>query len=139
MEKIGNMRYDELFSYTFKALRHRLGRSRDGGVIFWQIDTLDTVYDGKIMHYLWLAAGGLYELTAVKLFPLRGRRIILFPDTDPDGKAYALWYRVMTEARRLLGQPVAISPLLELQATPAQKAAKIDLADYWFEASKRGV
>ena len=258
MEKIDNMRYDELFSYTFKALRHRLGhdrpkdqrplwqrrlsadsdfcravvacgylsreqmlrtvsryrlgRSRDGGVIFWQIDTLDTVCDGKIMHYrpdchrdhsrhpdwvmsamkryylrgeealqamlpsvhclfgthllrddhdspvavveaektavilsehyphyLWLAAGGLYELTAVKLFPLRGRRIILFPDTDPDGKAYALWYRVMTEARRLLGQPVAISPLLELQATPVQKAAKIDLADYWFEASKRGV
>ena len=28
MEKIDNMRYDELFSYTFKALRHRLGHDR---------------------------------------------------------------------------------------------------------------
>lgn len=167
------------------ALRYRLGRSRDGGVIFWQIDQLEQTYDGKIMYYrpdchrdherhpqwvvnllkrhylrgyddlgasipsvhclfgthllngewltvngersgnaasetmnhepltrnqrvcvveaektavimsehypdyLWLAAGGLYELTATKLFPLKGRKIILLPDTDPDGKAYA--------------------------------------------------
>jgi len=190
--------------------RYRLGRSRDGGVIFWQIDTLGQIYDGKIMHYrpdghrdhdrkpywvshalkhhylkddpqlaaeipsqhclfgthllrekgmvksekyvaavavveaektavimsahrpdfLWLAAGGLYELTAVKLFPLRGHRIILFPDTDPDGQAYATWYRVMLEAQRLLGQTVHLSSLLEQKATPDQKRRKIDLVDF---------
>ena len=33
------------------AQRYRLGRSRDGGVIFWQIDLLGQIYDGKIMHY----------------------------------------------------------------------------------------
>ena len=31
--------------------RYRLGCSRDGGVIFWQIDTLGHEYDGKIMYY----------------------------------------------------------------------------------------
>ena len=31
--------------------RYRLGRSRDGGVIFWQIDEQEAVRDGKIMHY----------------------------------------------------------------------------------------
>ena len=31
------------------AQRYRLGRSRDGGVIFWQIDTTGTIFDGKIM------------------------------------------------------------------------------------------
>ena len=188
------------------AQRYWLGRSYDGGVIFWQIDTLGQVYDGKIMHYrpdghrdhlrkpywvshalkhhylkdqkqlaaeipsqhclfgthllmddegcrmadvavveaektavimsahrpdfLWLAAGGLYELTAVKLFPLRGRRIILVPDTDTDGSAFSTWYRVTLEAQRLLGQTIHLSPLLEQKATPDQKRRKIDLVDF---------
>lgn len=196
------------------AERYRLGCSRDGGVIFWQIDQMDQVYDGKIMYYrsdchrdhdhkpswvsyllrkssllpmdwksqhclfgthqlnlqfdnlrctisatagedrkpvavvesektavimselypgyLWLAAGGLYELTAQKLFPLRGRKIILFPDTDEQGLAYATWYRVVQEAQRLLGHSIHLSPLLEQRATKAQKAAKIDLVDLLF-------
>ena len=33
------------------ALRYRLGCSRSGGVIFWQIDTLEQICDGKIMYY----------------------------------------------------------------------------------------
>jgi hypothetical protein len=33
------------------AQRYRLGRSRDGGVIFWQIDENDVLRDGKIMYY----------------------------------------------------------------------------------------
>ena len=83
-------------------------------------------------QHLWLATGGLNELTPVKLFPLRGRKIILFPDTDPDGTAYALWYGIAQQAQRLLGQPVTVSPLLELNATAEQKAAKIDLVDMLF-------
>ena len=199
------------------AQRYRLGMSRDGGVIFWQIDEHEVLRDGKIMHYrpdchrdhdrkpswvsyhlrrsgllpedwkskhclfglhllredvrckmadvssqtssfrpqpsaiavveaektavilseyypdcLWLAAGGLYELTPAKLFPLRGRRIILFPDTDVDGKAYATWYKVMLEAQRLLGHPIHLSPLLEQRATREQKERKIDLVDFIF-------
>ena len=219
------------------AERYRLGCSRDGGVIFWQIDQMRQVYDGKIMYYrpdchrdhqrhpnwvsnllkrhylkddsqlaasipsqhclfgthllantnltnqtnkenlealhscnscnscseeksnscsvkksicvvesektavilselypdnLWLAAGGLYELTAQKLFPLRGRRIVLFPDTDEQCLAYATWYRVMQEAQRLLGQTIHLSAVLEQRATKAQKAAKIDLVDLLF-------
>ena len=192
--------------------RYRLGRSRDGGVIFWQIDTLGQIFDGKIMHYrpdghrdhdrkpywvstalkrhylkddpqlaadipsqhclfgthllmedvrckmadvavveaektavimselhpdfLWLAASGLYELTASKLFPLRGRRIILFPDTDTDGKAFSTWYRVTLEAQRLLGQAIHLSPLLEQKATPDQKRRKIDLVDFLEESGR---
>ena len=33
------------------AQRYRLGMSRDGGVIFWQIDEHDVLRDGKIMYY----------------------------------------------------------------------------------------
>ena len=88
----------------------------------------------RFPEYIWLAAGGLTELTAVKLFPLRGHRIILFPDTDTDLTAYSTWYRVAQEASKLLGQPVTVSPILEQRATPAQKAAKIDLIDFLFPA-----
>ena len=85
-------------------------------------------------EYLWLAAGGLNELTASKLFPLKGRRIILFPDTDEDHKAYNTWYKVCKEAKFLLWQPIYLSPLLEQKATPDQKHRKIDLVDYYFES-----
>ncbi len=211
--------------------RYRLGCSRDGGVIFWQIDQLDHVFDGKIMYYrpdchrdhqrhpnwvshllkrhygcqdldipsahclfgmhlapprpipeapprpspegreasprpspegrekasptgggmegaavvesektavimselfpeyLWLASGGLHELTALKLFPLRHYRVVLFPDTDEHHESFQLWYDVAQEARRAYGIRCTVSPLLELKATPEQKARKIDLVD----------
>ena len=195
------------------AQLYRLGMSRDGGVIFWQIDEREMLRDGKIMYYrpdchrdhdrhpqwaanllkrqflrqfpdmapwlpdsahclfgthllgeerrdegeplpcavveaektavilsqhfpqyLWLAAGGLNELTHGKLFPLRGHRIILFPDTDEQCHAYTLWYRIAQEASRMLDQTVTVSPLLELRATPDQKRRKIDLVDFLFES-----
>ena len=33
------------------ACRYRLGASRLGGVIFWQIDQEERVHDGKVMYY----------------------------------------------------------------------------------------
>lgn len=214
------------------ALRYRLGMARDGGVIFWQIDQLGQVYDGKVMYYhpdchrdhhhkptwvsaelkrfyqipfdtptshclfgthllrndnvndnvneneiisvltklntqnskqvnvpvpvnfavveaektavilselfpenQWLASGGLEALRPELLFPLRGHRIILFPDTDDSCTAYSRWYLVARQASRLLGQPVTVSPLLEQRATPAQKRRKIDLVDFLFDSS----
>ena len=215
--------------------RYHLGLSRDGGVIFWQMDHLGTVYDGKIMYYrpdchrdhhhnptwvsaelkrfykptfdiptlhclfglhllsltpplpnregatrsespaaeahehsslifnsqfsifnsqrsiavveaektavilselypqcLWMASGGLEALRPESLFPLRGHRIILFPDTDESGATYTRWYDISRKASRLLGQPITVSSLLEQRATPAQKRHKIDLVDFLF-------
>ena len=216
------------------AQRYRLGASRDGGVIFWQIDEFDQLRDGKIMHYrpdchrdhdrkptwtayllrkhgqlakdwntdhclfglhllsttdftdgtdalttnctnytnlaaqpennllnpfnlwsnktiavveaektavimsevkpdyVWLATGGKTELNVAKLRPLEGRRIILFPDTDEDGRTYRDWYDVAEAASDVFGHPITVSSLLEQRATPAQKAAKIDLVDLLF-------
>ena len=202
------------------AERYLLGRSRDGGVIFWQMVSLEQVFDGKIMYYrpdchrdhdrhpqwvsnllerhylrhcpelaaympdschclfgthlvahteigkhclaesaesyldvpvavveaektavilsehfpqqLWLAAGGLHELTPQKLFPLRRHKVTLFPDTDPDGKAYTRWYDIAQEAHRLYGIDITVSSLLERKATPEQKQRKIDLVDFLF-------
>ena len=86
-------------------------------------------------QYLWLAAGGLTELTVQKLFPLRRHRVVLFPDTDPDQTAYKRWYTIAQEARRLYGLDIRVSALLECHATAAQKQAKIDLVDYCLTAN----
>ena len=212
------------------AERYHLGKSRDGGVIFWQIDEEGRTRDGKIMYYrgdchrdksrhpswasarlkayygydgdlavehclfglhlletysqplpimegggypqgknsadehftpppnsggetaiavveaektavicselfpqsIWMAAGGLSALSAEKLRPLRDHKVVLFPDTDPDGKAFAHWQHIAREASCHTLFPVYVSPLLERHATPEQKAAKIDIVDFLF-------
>jgi len=87
-------------------------------------------------EHVWLAAGGLGEVQLEKFRPLRGRRVILFPDTDSEGIAYRRWY----EAARLVMQqpfwegspPIYVSSYLELHATAEQKQQKIDLVDILF-------
>ena len=212
------------------ALRYRLGRSKDDAVIYWQIDQLGHVHDGKLMwygpdchrlkrrnaswvmyllkqhfgipqnafqsthvffglhllshtdtteiksvssvksvaekklsalsarhitvcvveaeksavilselypQYIWLAAGGMFEVQVNKFLPLRHYRVILFPDTDPEGRAYRVWYDAAQQVMRSFfwprHNPIRVSPLLELHATPGQKQRKIDLVDYIME------
>ena len=87
---------------------------------------------------IWLATGGLGNIQADKFRPLRGHKVILFPDTDPEGTTYRRWY----EAAQLVMQqsfwedspPIRVSSLLEQHATEEQKSRKIDLVDYLFES-----
>ena len=88
-------------------------------------------------QYLWLATGGMGNVQPDKFRPLRGHRVILFPDTDTEGKTFKSWF----DAAQLVMQqifwedspPITVSPLLEFHATPEQKAAKIDLVDFLFD------
>ena len=203
------------------VLRYRLGRSKDDAVIYWQIDQLGQVHDGKLMwygpdchrlkhrnaswvmfllkqhfdiplsafqpthvffgthllkydgrckmadvksvksvcpitvcvveaeksavilselypQYIWLAAGGMNEVQVSKFLPLQHYRVILFPDTDPEGRAFRTWYDAAQQVMRSFfwppHNPIRVSPLLELNASPDQKARKIDLVDYVFES-----
>ena len=69
------------------------------------------------------------------LEPLLQHRIIIFPDTDPQGEAFRQWTQVALDAQRLykFRYPLRVSPLLEQHATPEQKEAKIDLVDFLFK------
>ena len=88
-------------------------------------------------QYIWLAAGGMHEVQVNKFLPLRYYKVILFPDTDPDGTAFRCWYdaaqQVMCSFFWPRHNPIRVSPILELHATPDQKSRKIDLVDYIFE------
>ena len=128
---------------------YRLGATRDGAVIFWQIDRENKVRTGKVMQYnpgdghrvkdgheksavigsalfpdyVWLAAGGKSQLREEKLRVLSGRTLLLFPDAD----AYAEWKE---RADGMTFCKVMVSDLIEKNATPEQKAAHIDIADW---------
>ena len=200
------------------ACHYRLGASRQGGVIFWQIDQEGRVHDGKVMYYLpdchrnkahkptwvsyllrrrdpfpnaahetshcffgehlisekrkvksekcnphcctvavveaektavilselypqyiWLASGGLGEVQPDKFRALRGCKVILFPDTDPDGIAYCRWSNAAEEVMRSVfwegSPPIRVSRILEDHATEEQKRRKIDLVDFITESS----
>lgn len=82
---------------------------------------------------LWMASGGLAALNAQLLLPLRGRRIMLYPDTDAKGEAFRLWCDIAERARRDYHLDVAVSDLLEREATAGQKARKVDLVEWVVE------
>ena len=88
---------------------------------------------------IWLAAGGMDGLQVNKFLPLRHHKVILFPDTDPDRRAFKKWSDaacdVMASHFWPKENPIRVSPILELHATPSQKERKIDLVDFLFESN----
>lgn len=78
----------------------------------------------------WMATGGLSALSIDALRPLRGHRVILFPDTDLDGATYQKWLAIAKDASKQFGHPITVSDLLERHATREQKERKIDIADF---------
>ncbi len=89
------------------------------------------VLSERMPKYLWMATGYLANLNARLFLPLKGHHIVCFTATDPTGDTYLLWLSVAVEARKY-GIDITVSRLLEDRATPEQKAAKIDLADFLF-------
>ena len=99
------------------------------------------VLSERYPQYIWLAAGGLGEVQSDKFRQLRGRRVIMMPDTDPDGTAFRRWHEaaltVMQSAFWEDSPPIHVSSFLELNATTDQKRRKIDLLDYIMEQNEQ--
>ena len=79
--------------------------------------------------YVWMATGGLCQLSPAKMAALKGKDVVLFPDTDPKGKTFAIWCEKAKEFRGVLGS-CRVSDVLERKATAQQKERKIDIADW---------
>jgi hypothetical protein len=95
------------------------------------------VLSERYPQYIWLATGGLGEVQTDKFRQLRGRRVIMMPDTDPDGIAFRRWHEAAEAVMQTVfwedSPPIHVSAFLELNATPDQKRRKIDLLDYVME------
>ena len=95
-------------------------------------------------HYLpgfvWLAVGALSYLNPQRLAPVRGRKVILYPDlnaysdrVNEQGQTVKGWLSRANELQAC-GFDVEVSNFLEQLASDEQKQAGLDLADYLLTA-----
>lgn len=117
---------------------HLLNRYPDKVVALVESEKSALIGAGMFPEYLWLATGGRSQLSTDKLRVLRGRTIIMFPDTDTDGKTYALWKEKAGELQAM-GCTVTVSDLLERTASIEDKANGLDIADYLIRQLKANV
>jgi len=102
---------------------HLLPQLQDKTVALVESEKTAIICSAMMPQYLWLATGGKSGLTSERLSSLKGRKIIVFPDID----AFKDWQQKIFTFPHL---DIRISRLLEDNATPADRAAHIDLADW---------
>ena len=102
---------------------HLLPQHPDKTVALVESEKTAIICAALMPQYLWLATGGKSGLTSERLNSLKGRKIIVFPDID----AFKDWQQKIFTFPHL---DIRISRLLEDNATSADRAAHIDLADW---------
>ena len=102
---------------------HLLPQYQDKTVALVESEKTAIICSAMMPQYLWLATGGKSGLTSERLSSLKGRKIIVFPDID----AFKDWQQKIFTFPHL---DIRISRLLEDNATPADREAHIDLADW---------
>ena len=102
---------------------HLLPQHQDKTIALVESEKTAIICAALMPQYLWLATGGKSGLTSERLSSLKGRKIIVFPDID----AFKDWQQKIFTFPHL---DIRISRLLEDNATPADRAAHIDLADW---------
>ena len=121
----------------FTPLHQREGQGGRSSIAVVEAEKTAVILSELYPQYVWLAAGGLGEVQVDKFRPLRGHKVIMFPDTDPEGVAYKWWYeatqRVMQQPFWEDSPPIRVSTILEQHASAEQKARKIDLVDFLFD------
>lgn len=85
-------------------------------------------------HYVWLASGSMQNVSIEKFKSLKGKSIVLFPDTSKNGKAFELW-SLRSKELNDLGYNTIVNDLLEKNATNSEKELGCDLADYLLKYS----
>jgi hypothetical protein len=84
-------------------------------------------------EYIWMASGGVNNMTKGKFEALRGRNVKLYPDAklslDQKPTPYEEWTQLAIELNRQ-GFSVTVSDWIENKATPEEKGSGYDLADF---------
>ena len=81
---------------------------------------------------IWLASGGLSNLSIEKCKVLKNRTVILYPDLN----GYDKWLDKAIQIENQCDCNISVSTLLEDISTPEAKAKGLDIADYMIEELK---
>ncbi|MCB0263262.1 MAG: hypothetical protein KDH98_08935 [Calditrichaeota bacterium] len=79
-----------------------------------------------IPNFVWLACGGINNLTAQNCIAIKNRKIILYPDTN----GYDVWRTKAEQLEYDLNCNITISSLLENKTSMTEKERGLDIADY---------
>ena len=88
------------------------------------VESCKTAHVGYALfpRMLWLATGSLQGLTTERLRPLKGRRVVLFPD---QGKGYAIWSERIASIAREVGFVYTVSDFAERHLSDGEDIADL--------------
>ena len=104
---------------------HLLSWNPDKNVALVESEKTALIGASVFPQYVWLATGGKSQLSIDKMRVLKGRRVIAFPDVD----GFNEWTQKAKELAQV-GIMIQISDVLERNATPDERAKKIDIGDW---------
>lgn len=124
MKKMGTLKADWVLSQCLFG-EHLLRFPGADGKSIALVESEKSAIIGAAAYpqYIWMATGGIGNLKPEWMEALKGHTIIIFPDIDGTAK----WRE---RAAAIRGCKVIISDILERHATPEEREAKIDLADW---------
>lgn len=112
---------------------HQIRQRPDDTICIVESEKTAVICSQKVKDCVWMATGGIGELNLEHLKTLQGHKLILYPDTDTTGETFDKWRNIAWQAKVALRMDIIVSDILEKNATPEQKEAKIDIADYVVE------
>lgn len=85
------------------------------------------IMSGFEPEYIWMATGGVQNLNKERIYPIRDRLIVAYPDL----KCFELWKDKAEKINSEIGSKISISSYLESIATKEEKDQGLDLADLY--------
>ena len=138
LSKCGKLKADYTIKQTLfgeHLLRH--SQNADKPICIVESEKSAVICSLCIPDALWLATGSKGNLQDGRMSAAKGRKVILFPDTDSDGQTYNLWCKRADELNAK-GLQIQVCDYLEKMATPEQREAKIDIADLQIDDLSQG-
>lgn len=129
LSKCGKLKADYVIKQTLfgeHLLRHP--QNADKTICIVESEKSAVICSLCFPNVLWMATGSKGNLQDERMSAVKGRKVILFPDTDAEGKAYCQWCKRADELNAN-GWQIQVCNYLEKMATPEQRETKIDIAD----------
>lgn len=125
LKKTGTLPEDYNLQQCFFG-EHLLGLHPEAVVCIVESEKSALISAAIFPEQVWLATGGIGNLTIEKCQVLKGRNVILYPDLN----AFVKWSEKAKEIQKQCNCTVSVSNILEINATPLAKAQGLDIADF---------